>query len=66
MTKGEESMVSSLHCLALSSGFTRASAGLLYSSRSSSRPKAGFDFLDLEVVLPSISLLGVGLELGNY
>ena len=28
--------------------------------------QAGFDFLDLEVVLPSISLLGVGLELGNY
>ena len=32
----------------------------------SSYYQAGFDFLDLEVVLPSISLLGVGLELGNY
>ena len=28
--------------------------------------QAGFDFLDLEVVPPSISLLEVGLELGNY
>ena len=39
---------------------------MVFVALSTARDKPGFDFLDLEVVLPSISLLGVGLELGNY